>query len=122
MWCIFGHVHANVDCLLGQIMIAAQAVVIASQGGEHVTRRGDLEVRLDQVAAASAPGPPCLGVSLVHDTLELNYCTKLFHQTVHALSGRSCKTRPYTNVVCCSLKIPPLKLSPGVWYPRVISP
>ena len=35
-----------------------------------------------------------LGVlSLIRDILELNYCTKLFHQTVHALSARSCETR-----------------------------
>ena len=85
--------------------------------GEHLTRcarRGDVALWPYQTAAASAPGAPCLGVlSIVHDTLELNYCTKLFHQTVHALSARSCKTRHYTNVVCCSLKIPPLKLSPG---------
>ena len=53
---------------------------------------------------------------------EFNYCTKLFHQTVHALSAKSCKTRGYTNVVCGSWKIPPLKLSPGVWYGSVISP
>ena len=78
---------------------------------------------LDQAVAASGPRAPCLGVlSLVRDTLELNYCTRLFHQTVHALSARSCETGRYTNVVCCSLKIPPSKLSPGVWCPRVISP
>ena len=46
----------------------------------------------------------------------------LFHPTVHALGARWCKTRSYTNVVCCSLKVPPSKLDPGVWYPRVISP
>ena len=83
-----------------------------TMGGGHLTRRGDLAVWPNQVAAASAPGAPCLGVlSLVCDTLELTYCTKLFYQTVHALSARSCKTRRYTNVVCCSLKIPPSKLS-----------
>ena len=77
----------------------------------------------DQAAAASTPGAPCLGVlSEIRDTLALNYCTKWFHETVHALSAKSCKTRHYTNVVCCSLKILPSKLSPGVWYPRVISP
>ena len=32
-------------------------------------------------------------LSLVRDILELNYCTKLFHQTVHALSAQLCKTR-----------------------------
>ena len=73
----------------------------------------------NQVAAASAPGAPCLGVlSLVYDALELNYCTKLFHQILHALSATSCKTRHYTNVVWCSLKIPPWKLSPSVWSPK----
>ena len=52
-------------------------------------RRGDLAVWPDQAAAAFASGAPCLGVlSLVRDTLELNYCTKLFHQIVHALSAR----------------------------------
>ena len=82
-------------------------------------RRGDLAFCPDQAAAASAPGAPCLGVStLVRDTLELMF----FHQTVHALSARTCKTRRFTNVVCCSLKIPPSKLSPGVWDPGVISP
>ena len=94
--------------------------------GEHLMRRarcGDLAVWRDQAVAASAPGARCLGaLSLVRDTLELNYCTKLFRQTIHALSTRSCKTRRYTNVICCSFKIPPSKLSPGVWYPRVISP
>ena len=36
----------------------------------------------------------CLRVwSLVRDTLEFNHCTKLFHQTVHALSAKSCKHR-----------------------------
>ena len=76
--------------------------------GEHMTRRGDLAVWLDQAAAASALGAPCLGVlSLVRDTVGVNSCTKLFHQAVHALSARSCKTRRYTNVVCCFLKIPP---------------
>ena len=45
--------------------------------------------------------------SVVRYTLELNYCTKLFHQPVHALGAKSCKTRHYTNAVCCSLKIPP---------------
>ena len=65
-------------------------------------------------------GAPCLGVlSLVRDTLEFNYSTKLFHQTVHASSARSCTTGCYTNVICCSLKILPSKLSPGVWYPWV---
>ena len=35
-----------------------------------------------------------LGVlSLVRDILELNYCTKLFHQTVADVSARLCKTR-----------------------------
>ena len=49
-------------------------------------RRRDLAVWPDQEAAASAPGAPCLGASsLVCDTLQLTYCTKLFHQTVHAL-------------------------------------
>ena len=52
-------------------------------------RRGDLAVWPDQAAAASAPS----GLSLVRDILELNYCTKFFHQTVHALSARLCKTR-----------------------------
>ena len=86
-------------------------------------RRGDLAVWPHQAATTSAPGAPCLGgLSLFRDTLEFNYCTKLFHQTVHALSAKLCKMRRYTNVVCCSLKIPPSKLSPGVWYPRVISP
>ena len=66
------------------------------------------------MADQAAPGAPCLGVSsLVRDTLELNYCTKLFHQSVHALSDRWCKTRRYTNVDCCSLKILPSKLSPA---------
>ena len=32
-------------------------------------------------------------LSLVRDILELNYCTKLFHRTVHALSAQLCKTR-----------------------------
>ena len=36
---------------------------------------------------------PRLVLSLVRDILELNYCTKLFHQTVHASSARLCKTR-----------------------------
>ena len=39
----------------------------------------------------------------------MNSFSKLFHQTAHALS----KTRHYTNVVCCSLKVLPWKLSPG---------
>ena len=77
----------------------------------------------DQATAPSAPGAPCLGVStLVHDTLELNYCTKLFLQNVRALSAILCKTRHYTNVVCCCLLIPFMKLSPSPWYLRVISP
>ena len=91
--------------------------------GEHLTWRGDLAVWLGPAAAASVPGAPCRGgSSLARDTLELKYCTKLFHQTVHALSARSSKTRRYTNAICCSLKIPPSKLSHGMWYPRVISP
>ena len=86
-------------------------------------RRGDLAVWPDQAAATSTLGAPCLGVlSLVRDTFELNYCTHLLHQTVHALSARSCKTRGYTNAVCCYLKIPPSKISPSMWYARVISP
>ena len=69
-----------------------------------------------------APRTPCLGVlSLVRDTLELKQCTESFQQTVNALSAKLCKTRHSTNVVCCSLKIPPSKLSPSVWYPRIIS-
>ena len=36
---------------------------------------------------------PLAVLSLVRDILQLNYCTKLVHQTVHALSARSCKTR-----------------------------
>ena len=51
-------------------------------------RRGDLAVWPDQVAAAFASR-----LSLVRDILELNYCTKLFHQTVHALSAQLCNTR-----------------------------
>ena len=52
-------------------------------------RHGVLAVWLDQAAAASTPGAPCLGVlGLVRATLEFNYCTKLFHQTVHALSAK----------------------------------
>ena len=43
----------------------------------------------------------------------LNYFAKLFHQTVHALSAKSCKTRCYINLVCCSFKIVPLQLRPG---------
>ena len=31
--------------------------------------------------------------SLVRDILELNDCTKLFHQTIHALSAQLCRTR-----------------------------
>ena len=78
-------------------------------------RRGDLAVLPDQAFAASAPGAPCLGVlSLVRDTLELNYCTKLFHQTVHA---RSCKTRCYTNVVCCSAMRVICIIAVIVWAP-----
>ena len=53
------------------------------------------------------------GAKMAQNDLELNYCTKLFHQTVHALRAKSCKPRRYTNVVYCSLKIPPSKLSPG---------
>ena len=69
-------------------------------------RCGDLVSLLDPAAAASAVGAPCLEVlSLVRDTLEFNHCTKLFHQTVHALSAGSCKMRHYTNVVSCPLKI-----------------
>ena len=77
-------------------------------------RRGDLAVQLDQAAATYALGIPYLGgLSLVRDTLELNYCSDLFHRTVHASSARSCNTRHYTNVVSYSLKIPPSKRSPG---------
>ena len=36
---------------------------------------------------------PLAVLSLVRDFLELNYCTKLFHQIVHALSAQLCKTR-----------------------------
>ena len=36
---------------------------------------------------------PLAILSLVRDILELNYCTKLFHRTVHALSAQLCKTR-----------------------------
>ena len=36
---------------------------------------------------------PLAVLSLVRDILELNYCTKLFHQTVHTLSAQLCKTR-----------------------------
>ena len=36
---------------------------------------------------------PLAVLSLVCDILMLNYCTKLFHQTVHALSTQWCKTR-----------------------------
>ena len=36
---------------------------------------------------------PLAVLSLVRDILELNYCTALFHQTVHALSAQLCKTR-----------------------------
>ena len=52
---------------------------------------GELAVLPDQAAAPSASGAPCLVVlSLVCDTLEFNYRTKLSHQTVHALSAKLC--------------------------------
>ena len=35
------------------------------------------------------------------------------HHILTAWSARSYKTRRYTNIICCSLKIPPLKLSPS---------
>ena len=82
--------------------------------GEHVARRGGLVIWLDQAAGACSPGPPCLGVlSLVGDTLDLKYCSKLFHQTVHALSARFHKTARYTNASGCVSKIPPSNFSPG---------
>ena len=53
-------------------------------------RSGDLAVWPDQAATTSARGGPCLGVlSLVRDTLELNYCTKLFHQTVQIVQDEA---------------------------------
>ena len=82
----------------------------------------DFAVRPDQTAAASAPGAPCLGVLCpVHYTLDFKKYTKLFHQTVDALSHRSCRTRRYTNVVYCFLKMSPSNLSPSVCYLRVNS-
>ena len=35
---------------------------------------------------------PLAVLSIVRDILELNYCTKLFNPTVHALRGQLCKT------------------------------
>ena len=52
---------------------------------EHLMRRGDSAVWPDQAAAASAPSG--------FEPSPLNYCTKLFHRTVHALSAQLCKTR-----------------------------
>ena len=57
--------------------------------GEHLTRRGDLAGWPDQEAHLLF----LVVSSLVRDILELKYCTKLFHQTVHALSARLCETR-----------------------------
>ena len=57
--------------------------------GEHLLRRGDLAVWPTKQLQLL----PLVVLSLVRDILELNYCTKLFHQTVHALSARLCKTR-----------------------------
>ena len=57
--------------------------------GEHLMRRGDSGSRLTKQLQLL----PLAVLSLVRDILELNYCTKLFHQTVHALSAQLCKTR-----------------------------
>ena len=87
-------------------------------GGACDAGRGrcrDLAMWCEQAATACAPVALCSRVSsLVRVTLELNYYTNWFHQTVHALSARLCKMRHYTNVIRCSLKIPPSKPSPGV--------
>ena len=47
------------------------------------SRRGHLTLRPDQAVEAFAKGATCFRVlSIVHDTLELNYYTKLLHQTI----------------------------------------
>ena len=80
---------------------------------ECLTWGESLAVWPTQAAAAFALGAPCLGVlSLVRETHELNYCTRLFHQTVHALSATSCKTSRCTNVVCCFFGDPALEAQP----------
>ena len=56
--------------------------------GEHLMRRGDSVVLTKQLQLL-----PLAVLSLVRDILELNYCTKLFHRTVHVLSAQLCKTR-----------------------------
>ena len=93
-------------------------------GGVHDAARaqcGDLAVWPYKAGATAARGGTWLGfLSLVCDTLELNYYTKVFHPTVHALRASSCKMRRYPNVVCCSLKIPPSKLSHE--YSSLIAP
>ena len=73
-------------------------------------RRGDSAIWPDQAVAASAPGASCLGFSSpVRDNLELKCSTKLLQKNVHVLSITWCMTRYNTNVVCCSLMIPPSK-------------
>ena len=67
--------------------------------GEHLTRcaRGP-EIYWSSLTKLLQFLP--LGVlSPVGDILELNYSTNLFHQTVHALSARSCKTRQNITVL-----------------------
>ena len=90
--------------------------------GEDPTRCRDLAVWPGQAPIACATGGLCLGfLTLVLDILQLKNCTKLFRQTLPAFNARWCKKRRYTNVFCFSLKIARLKLTPGVWYLRVIS-
>ena len=47
---------------------------------------------------------PVGGLNLVPDILELNYCTTLFHQPVHALSVRSCKVGRNIGQRCAAAK------------------
>ena len=129
-------VHSSYVCILKMlsshwgfqeycIVRLVGTILIYPHCGDPLEGRGDVAILISPLLAG--PGY-CRAQRPFHQRstrlvtnargCNVNYFATLFHQTVHALSARSCKIRRYTNVVCCSLKIPPSKLSPVAGVPN----